>query len=367
LLPVKRRSLLCLAEGLKRRPFNHIESFVFTKASPMAAVSCTDFLVKKRRGDPPGLIAAHGDSPFLRREARQAVRAWVVGEGPSEFLYSSYEGETAGPGVVDELFTPPFVGDRRLVVVEDADEFVSRYRPILEKLARAPSSVGVLLLDVRTWASNTRLAQAAPLAIQCSTPKEHLIPGWCEKWAEQRYGKKFDLSTSHWLVESAGIDLGVLDQEIAKLASAVGDREEISRNDVTSLVAGRGVENVFAVLDDAMEGRLAKALHELDRVLAAGEPPVKILAIFSAQLRKYGEAFRRATTKIPPDVALREAGIPPFVAAAAERRLRALGSDRAAALYRQILDADLAIKGGSEASPRLILERLLVWLATGTR
>lgn len=333
----------------------------------MASVSCVDFIGKKRRGDPPGMIAAHGDSQFLRREARQAVRDWIVKDGPPEFLFSSYDGESAGPGVVDELFTPPFIGDRRLVVVEEADEFVSRHRQQLERLARAPSPVGVLLLDVRTWASNTRLAQAVPLAIQCNTPKEHLAPGWCQKWAEQRHGKSLDHATAQWLVENAGVELGVLDQELAKLATFVGEREAITREDVTNLVAGRGVENVFAVLDDAMEGRLPESLRELDRVLAAGEPPVKVLAIFSAQLRKYGEAFRRATAKIPPDVALREAGVPPFVIHAAERRLRGLGRERSAALYEQTLHADLAIKGGSEESPRVVLERLLIWLATGKR
>jgi DNA polymerase-3 subunit delta len=333
----------------------------------MASISCMDFLTRKRRGDPPGVVAAHGDSQFLRREARLAVRRWVVGDEPSDFAFSTYAGDSAGPAVLDELYTAPFLGDRRLVVVEDADEYVTRHRPALEKLARSPSPVGVLLLDVRTWAVTTKLAQAVELAIQCGSPKAAYVPGWCAKWSEQRHGKTLDHQAAEWLVEHAGLDLGVLDQELAKLATYVGDRESITREDVTALVAGRGTENVFAVLDAAMENRLPDALRELDRSLAAGEPPVKILAIFSAQLRKYGEAFRRASQKVPADVALKEAGFPPFVAAAAERRLRGLGRDKAAAIYRQTLAADLDIKGGSELDPRTILERLLVWLATGTR
>src|SRR3954471_17294851 len=113
----------------------------------MASVSCSDFLARKRRGDPPGIIAVHGDSAFLRREARRATRDWVLGDGPADFAFTSFEGKDAGPEVIDELFTAPFVGERRLVVVEEADEFVSRLRPRLERVARSPSPVGVLLLD----------------------------------------------------------------------------------------------------------------------------------------------------------------------------------------------------------------------------
>jgi len=326
-----------------------------------------DFLARKRRGDPPGIIAVHGDSHFLRREAKRVVRDWVVGDAPSEFVFSTYDGESAGAAVIDELFTPPFVGERRLIAVEDADDFVSRHRPALEKLARSPSRVGVLTLDVRTWAVTTKLAQAVELAIQCGSPKPSATTVWCSKWAEQRYEKKLDHVAADALIEQAGHDLGVLDQEIAKLANFVDERDAITREDVVALAAGRGEENVFGVLNAALDGRLPEALWELDRALGAGEPPVKILAIFSSQIRKFGEAYRRRGAKIPVEIALRDAGIPPFAIRDAERRLMALGRERAAGLYRELLAADLAVKGGSEQSPRTILERLLTWLATGVR
>jgi DNA polymerase-3 subunit delta len=342
-------------------------SLQYGRATLMASVTFSDFQARKRRGDPPGVIAIHGDSHFLRREARRVVHRWVLGAEPNEFAYSNYEGDDAGTGVLDELFTPPFLGDRRLVIVEQADDFVSRFRPRLEKLARNPSSVGVLLLDVRTWAVTTKLAQAVELAIQCSAPRGDRVPLWCQQWSERRYEKAIDHATAHWLVESAGVELGVLDQELAKLATFVGDRETIVRDDVTALVAGRGADNIFAILDAALDKRLPEALRELDRVLAAGEPPVKVLAILSAQLRKYGEAFRRKALRVPADVALRDAGMPPFVVREAERRLGTLDRERGGALFRQLLSADYAMKGGREEEPRTILERLLVWLATGKR
>ena len=47
------------------------------------------------------------------------------------------------------------------------------------------------------------------------------------------------------------------------------------------------------------------------------------------RLRKYAEASRRAMTRVPLDIALRDAGVPPFVLRSAETRLRTLSDERA--------------------------------------
>ena len=42
-------------------------------------------------------------------------------------------------------------------MVDEADEFVSRYREALEDYVARPGRSGILLLDVKSWPSNTRL------------------------------------------------------------------------------------------------------------------------------------------------------------------------------------------------------------------
>ena len=62
--------------------------------------------------------------------------------------------------------------------------------------------------------------------------------------------------------------------------------------------------------------------------------------------------------------ALQEAGFKPFVLAKAEQQLRNLGRRRAARLHRWLLETDLALKGQSHLPPRLVLEQLVVRLAS---
>ncbi len=53
-----------------------------------------------------------------------------------------------------------FGGGERLVVIDQADDFVSRYRAELERYAEHPKTSSVLVLDVASWPSNTRLYKA---------------------------------------------------------------------------------------------------------------------------------------------------------------------------------------------------------------
>jgi len=103
--------------------------------------------------------------------------------------------------VIEDLTTVAMFGGQRLVIVEGADEgakakgpsaaeekageeadataekssgFVSRWREKLEDYVARPSRQAILVLDVKSWPSNTRLAktmaEASWLAIDCSAP-----------------------------------------------------------------------------------------------------------------------------------------------------------------------------------------------------
>src|SRR5512142_2122230 len=76
---------------------------------------------------------------------------------------AAFEGDTAAVAeVLDELRTIPFLTQQRVVIVREADSFVSRHRELLEKYFESPSATGVLVLLMSTWAKGTRLAKRLP-------------------------------------------------------------------------------------------------------------------------------------------------------------------------------------------------------------
>jgi len=294
------------------------------------------------------------------------LTTWALGEEDAYGL-SSYPGDNADWAAVrDELATLPFFGPRRLVLIENADPFVTKFRSQLEKYAGQPLSTGVLVLEVKTWPANTRLAKLlADTTVACKAPAAAKLAGWCVEWAKAHHGKQLSTAAAQLLVDLVGTEMGLLDQELAKLATYVGNNARIEPGDVDRLVGRSQAANVFKVLDAVGAGKPSEALALLDDLLGQGEDPHRILAAFSMQLRRLGKAARLAIQGTPMTAALDRAGVPawPEARRSSEQQLRHLGRQRATQLFDWLLEVDLGMKGSSPLPPRAQLERLLARMA----
>ena len=101
----------------------------------------------------------------------------------------------------------------------------------------------------------------------------------------------------------------------------------------------------------------------LDNLLAAGEAPIVLLAAMSASLLKVHHAGRLRAARLPLEDACRTAGIPSFAVEKTGKQHAHLGPARVSCLPNLLLRADMDLKGGSQLSPRTVLERLVVELA----
>lgn len=323
------------------------------------------FLAKPKRQP---LFAFVGDEDFLKRRCRDAVIAAALGDADPSFAVSSYPGDRLDFSTVrNDLDTLPFLAPARVVVVEDADKFVAEHRQALEKYAAAPSTIGVLVLEVKTFPDTTKLAKALPDAakIQCKAPPAYKVADWAANWAVAHHGKTLPPDAAGLLVDLVGPQLGLLDQELAKLATAVGPKPRIDPEDVDRLVGRSRSANVFRILDAVGEGRPAEALQVLAELFADGEDPLAVLGPLSAQLRKLAAVNRQVALGLSLGPAMDAAGVPkwPQARQATERQLRHLGRRRLDQLADWLVDINLGLKGGNPLPPRLQLERLVVKLA----
>lgn len=165
------------------------------------------------------------------------------------------------------------------------------------------------------------------------------------------------------LVDLVGAEMGVLDQELAKLAAYVGNASKIEAEDVDQLVGSSREQNTWKIFDAIGAGRPSEALGILDRLFDQGEEPLAVLGAFSWQLRRLAKAGRLARQGLPLGAAIERAGIQVFKRPEAEQQLRHLGQRRLSRLYDWLLEANSGLKGGSQLPPRTVLERLVVQLA----
>ena len=341
----------------------------------------------------PSLCAICGADDFLRRRSDAKLRAAMrsIGGEDAEFSVSIFDGSspmTLYRDVISDLSTKSLfgVGPRRLVIVERADEFVTRWRSELEDYAAQPKSSSILMLEPVSFPSNTRLAKAFEkngVIVQCDPPKNAELRKWLDRWAQRTYQVRLEPNVAEQLLEMIGPSTGLLDQEIAKLSLAAlnvanGEGEGApgkSTARVTLAMVGQLSGNwrtrgVWELLDQVLNGDVSGTLVQLDRLLSAGESPIMILASASVTLRRFAAAARlwRQTSDAGRSMTIRDAleqvGTPPFILGKSELQLRRLGAERALRLYPKLIETDLALKGYSRMEPRMVLERFLVTLAS---
>jgi DNA polymerase-3 subunit delta len=280
-----------------------------------------------------------------------------------------YPGDKLDISVVrNDLETLPFLAPARLVVVESADPFVTAHREALERYIAKPSSVGVLVLDVKTFPESTKLAKALPdgAKLVCKAPNSDRLTGWCGSWCKARYGKTITADAAGYLVELVGPHMGLLDQELAKLSATIGPAPAITGEHVEQYTGRSRAANVFHILNAIGDGQAAKALGILNELFEEGEDPLAILGPLTAQLRKLA-AVERGLKENGGSLgtAMDKAGIPtwPQARQGAERQVRHLGRRRLAELPNMLVDINLGLKGGNPLPNRLQVERLVVKLA----
>ena len=324
----------------------------------------TEFL-KSMPEEPVPVIALVGDERSLKTEVINALLKVALpneDDAPTRYTGKDVDMKT----VRDELLTVSMWGDRRIVVIDDASDFVTANRSALEIYAEKPGKKSVLILDVKTLAKNTRLykiVNKSGLVAECSELKGAALARWVQEAAQRSYEKKIDRNAVQLLIELAGSALGQLDQELSKLASYVGDLPTIDVEAVRRLVGGWKAETTWIMTDAVRDGRLGDAMTALDKLLNSGESPHRILGGIAYVFRKMSIATELSRTGVQLNAALKAAGAFPNEYDRAGRYLKRIGRPKAARIASWLLEAETGLKGGSRMPERSQIELLLVRLS----
>jgi DNA polymerase-3 subunit delta len=306
------------------------------------------------------VFAFVGKDRFLRQEALAQLMRALTPDSASATV-ARFNGLQAEPAeVLDEVRSPSLLGDRRVVVVDDADDFIGRSRAALERYAGSPTVENCLILLCDSLPKNTRLYKIIAetgRVTACEPPKGRAVLTWIGRRAQETYGKRCDGAAAMRLKEAVGDGLAALDAELSKLADYVGTRPEITAADVDAVTGRLRPETIFAVLDAMFSGDAAGALAAWQQVLATDRAaPGRALAGLAWGVRRLLEArkdWERGTNLT--ELARRMYTEP----AVLKKRLERLTTERLMEQQRDLLAADLAVKTGASTFESAV-EKFLV-------
>lgn len=252
-----------------------------------------------RTAKTPPIVVIYGDDDHTKYETlTRTLDTALPPEVDRTLCLTTYDGkesaEQGGPtlaGVIDDLRTLPFLADRRVVVIRNADPFVTAAREPLQRYAAAPAATGVLILECRTFLKAAKLGKAIT-ACGGALHEHKKRKDWeLAKFVAEvaaRLGKQFEPGAAEQLAELVGNDSGILAGEVEKLCTYVGDATIVTAEHVSDLVGQTREEKIFAAADAAALGRLGEALAIWQQTLATDRAaPYKAAGGLAASLRRY--------------------------------------------------------------------------------
>jgi DNA polymerase-3 subunit delta len=239
------------------------------------------------------VYALIGDDSYLQLQQL----ASLTSEFPADAQRIDVDGERAElSDVFDELRSFAMFGGSKIVVMRNADAFITRYREQLEDYLAAPSNSATLVMRVASLPSNQRIYKAIAKAgqiVQCVPPKDRELPKWIIDHAKRVHQVNVAQDAALQLADLIGCDLGRLDSELAKLA-LMKDDGKIDVKDVAGSVSFQREQEMWDMTNALAAGDAAEALRRW-RHLVQLDPSTEFRAV--TWLSMWLEDVRAVVTK----------------------------------------------------------------------
>ena len=283
-------------------------------------------------------------------------------------LFKAEASEVSASDVLDEVRTAPFLTDKRVVLVKNADKFVSENRELLEKYFDNPCPTGVLVLTASSWPTNTKLAKKLPSVgklLKVTGPKPWQLPQRLMQYANDAHTKRLTKDAAELLIELTGDDLPRLYGEIDKLALFADAERAITVSHIESLIGHNRLFNAFAVIDACLAGDVAKAVDRLRNMFAEDKSTeYTVVGAFAFHFRRMFNAKVLLEEGIRPAEITNRLRIwsnkDGFFLQVRKLSLKQLGEN-----LQQLTNIDYAIKTG-RTKAQVAIEQTVLKLATGS-
>lgn len=319
----------------------------------------------------------HGDDEFTLSEAVAELKGKLGDPAMVDVNTTILDGQGLTlPELIHACDAIPFMGDRRLVIVEgllqrfdpqkggrsEADQrLVDGLRDYLQDL---PDTTRLLFVESKSLHGNNsilRLGQRDDHAYvrKFEVPRHQAVSRWIRERVEEK-GGRIQTGAVMALAAYGGDDLRRLDQEIEKLLTYAGDRPVTEAN-VRQLVPAATESDIFAMVDALGQRNHREAATRLHELLEAGEPPMYLLYMITRQFRILIQVKELAGEGMSRSALQSRLGLHPFVVKKALAQARNFSPSQLNAIYQKILETDEAIKTG-RLEPELALDMLVAEL-----
>ncbi len=220
----------------------------------------------------------HGEDEYLKWKRIKNLVNSVIDSGFKDFDYTFYEGRGLdGATLINTVSSPPFGSPLRVTVVRNFNKMSPKNQELVIKfIDKVPEHSTMVITAGKLDGKDKRKKVYKALLANKSNHKEfkQLSPAEAVI-AMIEYAKELEITVSEkaldYLVETVGCNIGILEQELQKLAIYAGDVKTVSREDIANLIGAGTLGTVADLPIRIAEKDISGALRLLHKLLLTKE------------------------------------------------------------------------------------------------
>lgn len=301
----------------------------------------------------PGKLPRARSATFEPVIAEQAIEALVeatVDPTNRDFAYAAfYADETPVGGIVMDAQTLPFLAERRVVFVRNAEKYNSEAAAgALLGYLESPNELTILILLAHKVDKRTKFYKACKKAgeiVECPALDDGAVMEWV-RGALSEHGKSMDGGAVRAMVDRTGNHLSDVQNALTLIVNYVGEEQDsISTEDVEAACTDVAEEEVWALTDAIAESRLGDALVALRRLTDLGKHPDELIGTINWLLKSaYAVAIAEGQPNISRFVAQKVGPLTKKLGVVKLRAAFALCTDTQFMMRTTGVDSELALE-----------------------
>lgn len=310
----------------------------------------------------------YGDDNYRCHEALSQIKVGLGSPDMVNINTTTLDGRKLTVRELSEVCDAmPFMAPNRLIIVnrllkrfqagekqasngeEDSSTPLKEWQGIAGYVKTMPPTTVLVFFDTEIDAKSHNplirtLTPASDKVLQLNEIKGRELTAWIRDYTSKN-GGKMSVAAVNLLADYIGGDLWTLEGEINKLIVYCMGRD-ITDNDVREITSFAREENIFALVDGVLEGRIKQAQHMLHRMLGYGTAPQQILAMIERQLIIIMRVKDVGQNVPLPQIKERLGLHPRYPLDKTLKQSRAFTLSRLRRAFHCLLDTDVAIKTG---------------------
>ena len=308
------------------------------------------------------LYLFEGDETFLMDEAVKLLEEAIVGEGMRDFnLNTFFGGEAEAAQIRDAVETLPVMAQARLVIVKNASDLTDKEWEQLMPLIEEPVPSTAFICAGTKFDRRKRHIKKfmeKGVVVEFKRPYDNQIPDWIRELSK-RQSLKMSPDAVAAFHELVGSNLHDIQAELTKLKEFIGNRNQVSIEDVEKAVTRVRLDTVFQLTDAIAKNDRQGALVSLANLLENGQNEIGVLAMISRHVRILKLINDGIREGLSGQKLSSRAGVQPFRLKTYVEQARVWNQQKIERTFRALLDTDRALKSSPVAS-HIWLENFVV-------